>query len=183
MVVLPAGSATAAMHECITGRPTAASYTWNFRQEANNIFDDVQLNALQARYHAEQLQSFEFHPYLSWQSYADQLTQVKSAVNDMGDLLCRLETIRRVVAPWQQRTIDRIATAVRLMADNTQDAIWYGRSNQQTLWSSLTYQKYVNNIYNEAQSLTQSVGNAVEYGKVGPQYQELKKDIGMKASS
>src|ERR1700745_857139 len=101
MVLLPAASATAAMHECVTGRPTAASYTWNFRQEANNIFEDIQSDVSQVRYHAEQLQSFEFHPDLSWQSHADQLSQVKSGVNDMGDRLCRLETIRRVVAPWQ----------------------------------------------------------------------------------
>ena len=183
MAVLPAASATAAMHECVIGKPTAASYTWNFRQEANNIFEDIQSDVSQVRYHAAQLQSFEFHPYLSWQSHADQLFKVRSAVNDMGDRLCRLETIRRTVAPWQQRTIDRIATTVRLIADNTQDAIWYGNNNHRILWSSATYQKYVNNIYNEARKLTKSVGDAVEYAKVGPQYRELRKGIEMKASS
>lgn len=183
MAVLPAASATAAMHECVIGRPTAASYTWNFPREANSIFENIQNDAWQARYHAEQLQSFANSPDLSWQSHANELSQVKSAVNDMGDRLCRLETIRRVVAPWQQRTIDRIATTIRLMADNTQDAIVFGQSNWRMLWGSPTYQKYVDNLYSEAQNLTQSVGNAVEYAKVGPQYQELRKNIGMKASS
>ena len=41
-----------------------------------------------------------------------------------GRQLCRLEAIRCVVEPWQQKTIDRTATDFTLLVDNTQDALW-----------------------------------------------------------
>jgi hypothetical protein len=51
----------------------------------------------------------------------------------MGAKLCRLETIRMAVAPWQQAEIDRIATRGGLMADNTEDAIHFLNAHQNGL--------------------------------------------------
>jgi hypothetical protein len=181
-VVLPAASAAAAENECIAKKPNAASYTWNFQNEANNIFADMQSDAAQVQDHAAQLQSFALSPEMSWQSHADQLNQLRREINDLGERLCRLETIRRVVAPWQQRTIDRVATTVRLMADNAEDAISVINRNHQFLWSP-TYEEYANNLYSEAKSLDHSMGRAVEYAKVRTQFRDLRNAVGTKASS
>ena len=62
-------------------------------------------------------------PNVTWDAHADELEYLKSEINDIGAKLCRLQTIRRVVAPWQQNVIDQIATDTQLMADNAQDAI------------------------------------------------------------
>ena len=145
MAVVPAASAAAVGAKCVTGKPTAASYTWNFQKEADRIFEDIHADAAQAQYHAEQLQSFGLDEEVSWQSHAIELSEVRSAINDMGERLCRLEVIRRVVAPWQQKTIDRIAVTVRLMADNAEDAIAFGNNNPRTLWSP-TFRKYTSNL-------------------------------------
>lgn len=179
-VIVPA--ACAATRECVAGKPTAASYTWNFRKEADGIFQDIQSDALRARSHADHLDRFVADPDLSWEAHADQLAQLRSEINDIGNRLCRLETIRRVVAPWQQRSIDHIARSVQLMADNTEDAILFLDNNEQILWSP-TYQSYVQNLFNEAGDLTASVGNAVEYAKVNTEYHELRHDIGVRARS
>lgn len=57
---IPAGAASsAAVHECVVGKPTAASYTWDFKGEANAIFKDIQADAQHASYHADQLQGIE----------------------------------------------------------------------------------------------------------------------------
>lgn len=180
--VLPAASAAVHVKQCVAGKPTAASYTWNFQKEADNIFGAIQSDAVNAQYHAEKLQSFAWDTNLSWQSHPNQLWQLKTEINDMGGRLCRLETIRRVVAPWQQRTMDRIATTVRSMAANAQNAIVFLNHNQKMLWSP-TCRDYSDNLYLEANSLTQSVAHAVEYAKAGAQYQQLRNDIGVKASS
>ena len=182
MAVVPAASAAVMVNRCSVGRPTAASYTWNFRKEANNIFEDIQADASQAAYHADQLQSFQRSPDMSWQSDADQLSQLKTEINDMEARMCRLETIRRVVAPWQQRSINRIAATVQVMADNAQDAIVFLNNNHNRLWSP-TFRDYANNLYSDASSLNQTTDNAVEYAKVGTQYRNLRTDINMKASS
>lgn len=176
---IPAAAAT--VSQCAAGKPTAASCTWDFKGEANTIFKDVQADAQQALYHADKLQSFAGDPNLDWQIHADQLEYLKGEINDIGTKLCRLKTIRRVVAPWQQLVIDQIATNARLMADNAQDAIVFGDTKPKDLWLA-TYQKYVNNLFSEANSLTHSVGNAVEFASVSKEYQELRHDLGVRTS-
>ncbi len=164
--VVPAAAAThESAHECVAGKPTAASYTRDFKGEANAIFRDVQVDAQQALSHADRLRSFTEDPNLGWETHASQLEGLKDDINDIGAKLCRLETIRRVLAPWQQREIDQMATTVRLMADNAQDAIQFVSAKQDELWLG-TYQKYLNNIDDEAESLTRSVTNAVEFAGV-----------------
>jgi hypothetical protein len=172
----------ATISQCVAGEPTAASYTWDFKSEVNTIFKDVQADAQQALYHADKLQSFARDPELDWQTHAGQLEDLKYEVNDMGAKLCRLEAIRRVVAPWQQAEIDRILTSVRLMADNTQDAIAFGDSKPKELWLA-PYQKYVTNLYSEADGLTHTMRNAVEFAYVSKQYQELRHELGARTAS
>ena len=173
---LTLGATTA--KECACEKPTAASYTWDFHREANTLFEDVQTDAQQIEDHAAELQSFSDEPELSWHDHAIQLNQLKGEVNDMGQKLCRLETIRRVVAPWQQKTIDRIASNVPLMADNTEDAILYLNAHQHDL-TNPTYWRYADNLYSEGSNLTQSGGEAVQYAKVLGEYHELRGEIGI----
>jgi hypothetical protein len=176
---VPSRAATA--HECASGQPIAASDTRNFHQEANYIFQEIQSDSRQAVDHATQLQSFEGED-VSWQAHAEQLSELKAEINDMGEKLCRLETIRTTVAPWQQKTIDQIGTNVRLMADNEQDAIAFVNSNQSNLWVP-RYQTYLNNLVNESDALARSVGNAVEYSHVLHEYRGLRNGLGVKSSS
>ena len=54
IILIPMVSVAAMPRECVAGKPTAASSTWNFRQEADNIFTAIERDAWQADYHAEQ---------------------------------------------------------------------------------------------------------------------------------
>lgn len=144
-------AAAATVNACAAGKPTAASYTWDFKGEANTILEDVQFDARQALFESDKLQSFAANPELSWQSHAYQLDLLKGNITDIGSKLCRLEAIRRMVAPWQQRVIDRIETT------NTRDAIEFGQANPEALWLA-AYQHYVNNLYDQAKSLTRAFG-------------------------
>jgi hypothetical protein len=181
MTLFAIPSIAAESHACVAAEPTAASYTWDFHKEANAIFQNVEEDARKAMDHAANLQSYE-DSNLDWVTYGEQLNRVRAEVNDMGDLLCRLETIRPAVAPWQQKTIDSIASSVRLMADNAQDAIVFGNSHSRELWVP-TFQAYVNNLYSEAESLTHSTGTAVEYSHVQKEYLQLRKDLGVSSAS
>lgn len=181
MAAFPAMAAISSARGCPVGKVTPASYTWDFQKETDGIFQDIQADAQQASSHAASLQSMARVQEFGWYSSAIELTQLQDLINDMGQKLCRLEAIRRVDTPWQQNTIDHIATTLRLMADNTTDAIVFGNHNRLELWRA-TYQKEVNNLYEQAHSLTQSVDYAVKYAKVQTQYQNLRKDLGVKSS-
>jgi hypothetical protein len=170
-------SAASASNQCVAAEPTAASNTWDFKGEANTIFKDIQSDAQDALYHADMLQSFARDPHMTWDAHADELAYLKSEINDMGAKLCRLQTIRRVVAPWQQNEIDQIVTDTQLMANNAQDAIIFGNTHRNELWLA-AYQKNVNNLEDEAAALTHSVGHAVQFAGVSKEYRELRHDVG-----
>jgi hypothetical protein len=172
----------AAVHECVPGSPTAASFTWDFKAEANSIFQDLETLARQTSNDADQLQTYDRGNSVGWEVQADQLDILKQEVNDMGAKLCRLESIRRVLAPWQQTEIDRIAGEVQLMANNTQDAIVYLNGHEEELWVP-TYQKYANNLYKEAEALRESLSNAVTYASVSKEYQDLQHKLAVPATS
>ena len=170
-------SFAAVAHACAPGEPTAASYTWDFKAEADQIFKEVQADARDAMDHADTLETYIDDPYLDWYAHAEQLDDLKQDVNDIGARLCRLETIRRAVAPWQQHVIDNIAITERLMADNAQDAIIYGNAHRDTLWTG-TYGENLTNLASEAASMKRVAGDAAEYASVANQYRDLKQEVG-----
>jgi len=169
------------VHECAPGK-TYVSSTWNYKGEANQLFRQIQDDAQQAQYHANMLQSFENSRQMSWQAHVGELGPLKDEINDMSRKLCRLEVIRRATDPWQQAEIDRIDQTVRLMADNAADAILFGNAHHSTLWM-MPYQRYTDNLYDQAKSLSHSVDHAVAYAKASKEYRALRKDLGMHASS
>jgi hypothetical protein len=175
IAAVPAGAAAA--NGCVAGKPTAASYTWNFQGEANGIFKEIQSDAEQALYHADKLGSFADDLKLDWDTDATELDYLRSDINDMGAKLCRLQTIHRGVAPWQQHAIDQIATTARLMAYNAQNAIVFGNANREKLWLA-TYRSDLDNLDNEARSLAHTVGNAVEFASVSKEYRDLEHKLG-----
>lgn len=182
MAVSAVPAVAASPCKCVPGEPTAASYSWNFQGEANNLFQQVQADAQDAQYHADKLSSFERNLNINWQLHDGELSYIKTDVNDMGAKLCRLEVIRDAVAPWQKAEINRIATRVRLMADNTQDAILYVNAHQGELWLQ-PYRRYPENIYNDARSLTRSLNEAVTYAGVSKEYRGLRKDLTTRTGS
>jgi hypothetical protein len=171
----PAVSAASKECACVPGQATAASYTWDFKGEADTIFKDIQFEAQQSVYDADALDSAA-RAGLTWYSQGGYLDNLKTDIDNIGMKLCRLETIRSVVAPWQQRAIDRIAASTVLMADNTEDAMNFGNVHQRELWLA-TYRNYVNNLFDEAQKLKQSTGRAVEFASVSKKYREEVKSL------
>jgi hypothetical protein len=176
MVFFAVPGMAAATHECTAGKPTAASNTWNFKGEANSLFEKVQADADKIENHADKIQSFASDSTIDWQVHAPQLNALKSEVDDIGAKLCRLETIRPVLSKWQQAEVDRIGANTLLMADNAQDAITFLNNNQQELWAPV-YRKYANNLYDEAHTMAQSLHTALASAHASKQYRTLRTDI------
>ncbi len=168
--------------ECVPGQPTAQSYTWNFHQEANQLIQRIQDESTAAARHATELQSFADSPGLTWQTHDEQLSDLKGEIDHMGRQLCRLETIRSAVAPWQRRAIQRVAKDVVLMTNNTDDAINYVNSHQGYLWNP-TYEDYLNNLATLSSNLQTTTSNAVEFAHVRAKDRELRRTMEMRSSS
>jgi len=182
MTLLPVLSFAADSHSCASEEPTAQSYTWNFSREAAGILKDLRADAVHAEAHAATLQSMASANQVSWEAHASELSRIKYEINDMGAKLCRLETIRRVVSPWEQQAIDRSVPEIRLLADNATDALNYLNQHQGEFWEP-TYVKYTDNLYNESHQLNQSVRNFEEYAKARSKELKLQKSLEIKAGA
>jgi hypothetical protein len=178
MLVAPGVSLAATPPQCSSAEPTAASYTWDFHKEASDLLNGLRVDARKARSAADQLRAFENEPEISWQSHADRLAQIKNEVNDMGAKLCRLEAIRSAALPWQQKAIDDVAPAVRLMADNVDDAILYLNAHQGNFWVP-AYDLYVTNLSTQSGHLEGVVHNFEQYARLNKELSSAQKSIQM----
>jgi hypothetical protein len=152
--VAPSGARPA----CVAGQPTAASYTWDFKAEANQIFKQIRTDARQVTDDAAQLESYSQSPELSSEARVYELSHLSNPVNDIGSKLCRLLTIRRVVSPDQQQAIDRIAAEVHLMVFHAQDAYNFARTHYDGFFTR-PYRNDVQSLYDEASAVRHSVHN------------------------
>lgn len=164
MMASPVSTSTVAGNACPAGTVTAASYTWNFKSEADTTFKAIQDDAHQALDAADMLKNSDLPSDMKWPEASEQLDQIRDSVNDIGARLCRLQAIRPVVSPWQQAEITRITKAVVLMANNTEDAITFANGHQRELWRG-SFRLYESNLYNLSHSLTKSIDHAVSYAK------------------
>jgi len=182
LTVAAAPAPVQAGHACALGTPSAASYTWNFKGEANSIFDQIRFDTTKTLNDADRLRSLEVDPEVSRETHAAILDDMRDKINDMGAKVCRLEAIRRVLSPWQQHVVDKVAATTQLMVDNMEDAIAICNNNPNEI-NFPTYALYTRNLYNESQSLTRSVDEAVQYAGVSKEYRNLRSELGARRSS
>ncbi len=161
---------------CTVGTPTAQSYTWNFRQEAQGLLDDVGVEAYRTSYHADQLENFSVD--IDWQEHANELNAIRTQLNDMGTQLCRLETIERVVSPWEQKAINDAAPLITEMANEAQAAITYLNQNHNHLLNP-TYHVYSERMYQQSTRLTQQMNEFEQFEKVHQEDFRLEKSLGL----
>jgi hypothetical protein len=182
MASLLVSSMAATGQSCVPGKATPESYTWDFKAEASRLLDLIRADAIQAQDHADKIANYNMESEISWQLQGTEWTAIKREIDDMGGKLCRLEQIRRVVAPWQQQAIDRVAPQVRFMADSATDAIHFLDSNEGNFWEPV-YQKYASNIARDSGRIARSVQNFEEYAKAHSEEMHLGKTLGVKAGA
>lgn len=163
---------------CALGTPTAASYTWNFRSEAQGLIGDIAVDAREARIHADNLDGFALDSDISWQTHAVELDAVRDAVNDMGTKLCRLETIKRVASPWERKAINEAAPLIAEMANETEAAINFVSDHQNDL-VNLTYDGYTAGLYKRSERLVNDMTEFEKFSKVHKQDMQLEKTLGI----
>lgn len=160
-VLLLQGQLFAAHHACSTAAATPESMTWNFSKEGSRLLKDINQEAWDVRTEAAKLEMQTRDTRVDWQTHAVELTEVRYDINQMGERLCRLETIRGQLAPEQQSAVDETYRLTKEMATFAQDAIVYLNGHQDYLWNP-SYRTYLNDIYKEAKSVNQAVSRSRE---------------------
>ena len=108
-----------------------------------------------------------------WRVQADDLTQAKPYVNQMGADICRLQTIQRSVLPWQKKAIEALTPMVVSLVNDTQQAIVLLDHNQGRLFAT-DYGHYIDAMYNETQQIEHSANHDVMYAQVQHKLHQLQ---------
>lgn len=134
---------------------TEESYTWDFPAEVTSILNDFEKEAVELKAHAATLEMITREPFLiSRWSHGAELEGAKEHINRMGEKLCRLISVRRVAAPWQQRSIDQVRRTVAALAEQCEDALDLLNSTPTTAGLLATdYRDRVDQMYESASSL------------------------------
>ena len=81
-------------------------------EQVLKLLSEAKAEALNLQQDAFELKSFT-QSGASWQSHADQLSQIKTHVNKIGTIVQELNDLRMVASPWQKIAIDRVNPLLR----------------------------------------------------------------------
>ena len=171
----------AATSPCQTGKPTPESYKYNFPNEATNLLNREGTDALRVRSDANQLTMYT-RDNVTWQIYADMLTRMKSRVDKMDNMICRLNSIKRVASPWQRRMITRVRPQVVVLTDEVNDAIHFVNNNQNYLWSP-TFVNYTKDMYATSKQVSKDLRSVEEYASLHKLTTPMTASTSLKANS
>ena len=163
---------------CPVGTPTPESYHWNFQTEAQGLLDDVTTEARKVRDNADQLKGMMSNAEYGWESEAFELDQIRNEINDMGQKLCRLETIRRVASPWERKAIDQAAPLIAGMAGDADHAITFLDGHENYLFAP-AYTSLGTDLYERSTKLVNSVTEFEKFGQVHQEDLRLEKSLGL----
>lgn len=168
-----------------TDPPAVAYQTLQVHNEASTLLQELRTKAIHVRDLADRLEMFNRDgSTISWQADAAVLTEAKSQVNAMDQMLLRLRTIRGEALPWQQKAIDRVAPKVVELTDYVQDAILNLNNNQPTIHLlDQTYAQDAEDMYQRANTIALSIGQFEEYATAKSEIQQLGPKLGIKTVS
>jgi hypothetical protein len=150
---------------------------WNFQQEASDLLTQVQMLSDKLSVDSDRLASFT-HSKLSWESHATQLHLVRDHINQIGEKLARLQEIRHVTSPWQQRAIDRVVPVAATLAAHTQAAIEHLNENQGHLFAP-SYQAHLEAIAERADTMNTILDKFLDLGNAQQRLERLQQETEM----
>ncbi len=176
VLAAPGLTMAAVSKPCPAPEPTRESYTRNFKEEASTLLNGIQAEADQAKSDADTLRSMALSPTVDWQAHAEQWREITKDVDDIGTKLCRLETIRSAVLPWEKTAIDKTNVFAREMADNANQAIKFLNDNHNKLWAP-EYRQLTANLYDESGQLSGTINRYERLAKLRAEESQIRTEL------
>ena len=139
--VMAVGSLSAAPRDTAPRVAVGQANDWNFQEEASGLLKEIQSTATLLTRDADLLHSYT-RGSVSWETHVNQVSMVKDHINAMGKHLDRLQAIRHLATPEQQKTINSVMPAALILASHTESAIEHLNDRQKPLWD----QEYRNHL-------------------------------------
>jgi hypothetical protein len=160
--------------EVKTGNTPA--YNWAYTEEASGLLHDIRTLSTQAAESAGHLKSASRLNSLHWRSHALHLNQIKTHINTMGAKLDRLQEIHGMIAPWQQKAVERVTPEAAALAAHTEEAIAHLNGNQGRLWIP-HYTRRLNAMSEHSEEINRTVIMLLDHGKTSDRLKGLESQI------
>jgi hypothetical protein len=180
-VLMPAGMLLADdTHEAPA--VTSSTANWYNVEQASNLFDQMNSLALKVRKEVARLQVQGYQ--LSWRDQSGRLAVARNDINTLGSDLYQLEGMKNRLEPWQQSLLHKIAPNIHGMVYQTEAAIQKLNAHEDRTYLSLTqYPQYINNIYKNANQMTNTIGTVTQYASAEEKMAELNRMDNTKTGS
>ena len=173
--VLAGGSLLAAAPAVKPSASKVQSEDWKFPAEASQLLKEIQSTANKLSRDAATLESYA-RGGLTWHRHADQLTFAKEHINEIGERLERLQAIRHIAAPWQQRAIDSIVPVAVSLVGHTEAAIQHLNESRSHLWAPV-YVDRLKMIADRAGEMKESVDLHLELASTQDKLEALRSKV------
>jgi hypothetical protein len=135
------------------------------QQKGVELINQVGDVALDIRYNAEHLDSFNKRMQISERSHTYHLNQIKALVNDgLNPALAQLEDLQAQLPDWKQQTIDSMLDSAKALAADANSAI-LERNESHTASPAMNpeYKALVKQVEGHAQNLIETSDAAAAY--------------------
>ena len=156
IILIPTVSLAAQVQPCPAG--TASNIT---SQAAFDGLKQMRYEAMSVSDHALKLQDLatdQASTGIDKEPLADQLTQIRHEVNQMGRQLCRLQTLGNEAAPWERSAVHQLPRLVQAMAGNTDFAMQFVNAHQNGFWMP-SFTSRVSKLNREAKAVAHDIRN------------------------
>lgn len=152
---------------------------WNFQEEASDLLAQVQMFSDKVRTDSDTLASFS-RSNLSFESHASRLSSVRDHINQIGTRLTRLQQIKHVTAPWQQRAIGEVVPVAAQIAAHTEAAIEHLNENQRYLFAP-AYLNHLEALAEHAATMDTLLDKYMDLGQTQQKLQRLQVELEMES--
>lgn len=156
---------------------TTGSESLSPAKQGAALLTAIEKDVYEIRTHAETLESLTLKN-VSWESHADQLTEIRAHVNEMLNEARRLEAMHDTLPVWQQDAIGRLEAAAPEIVAKTQAALVYMNANHNRLFAA-SYVRDAKDIASEAGELFTAVRKFNAFGKASSEEARLGETLGI----
>jgi hypothetical protein len=152
------------------------AYNWAYSEEASGLLQQIRSLSAQAADGADHLHFASRRNSLDWRSHAMHLGEIRTHINAMGEKLDRLQEIHGMIAPWQQKAVERVTPKAAALAAHTEEAIAFLNENQDRLWTP-HYTDRVGAMSEHVEEINSTVSMFLDYGKTSDRLKGLETQI------
>lgn len=166
--------ASSPFEEETSTNPTALN--WAYHYEASGVLEEIHGLSTRLADDTDFLELNSRRNQLNWESHAQQLNEIRWHINRMGEKLDRLQEISGMIAPWQQKAVERVMPRALELAARTEGAIAFLNEQQGNMWSA-PYTEHVSAMAEHAEDIRSTVSMFLEYGKASGKQEMLERQI------